>query len=32
MEISTGLSRPALRTLEALEVATHGEYRLPRAI
>ena len=32
MPISTGLPRPALRTLEAPEVATQGEYRLPRAI
>ena len=32
MQISTGLPRPALRTLEAPEVATQGEYRLPRAI
>ena len=32
MQISTGLSQSALRTLEASEVATQGEYRLPRAI
>ena len=32
MQISTGLPRPALSTLEAPEVATQGEYRLPRAI
>ena len=32
MQISTGLPRPALRTLEAPEVATQDEYRLPRAI
>ena len=32
MQISTGLPRSALRTLEASEVATQGEYRLPRAI
>ena len=32
MQISTGLPWPALRTLEAPEVATQGEYRLPRAI
>ena len=32
MQISTGLPRPALRTLEAPEVVTQGEYRLPRAI
>ena len=32
MQISTGLPRPALRTLEAPEVATQGEYRLRRAI
>ena len=32
MQISTGLPRPALRTMEAPEVATQGEYRLPRAI
>ena len=32
MQISTGLPRSALRTLEAPEVATQGEYRLPRAI
>ena len=32
MRISTGLPRPALRTLESPEVATHGEYRLPPAI
>ena len=31
MQISTGLPRPALRTMEAPEVATQGEYRLPRA-
>ena len=31
MQISTGLPRPALRTLEAPEVATQSEYRLPRA-
>ena len=31
MQISTGLPRTALRTLEAPEVATQGEYRLPRA-
>ena len=30
MQISTGLPRPDLRTLEAPEVATQGEYRLPR--
>ena len=32
MQISTGLPRPALRTLEAPEIVTQGEYRLPRAI
>ena len=32
LEISTGLPRPPLRTLEAPEVATQGEYRLPPAI
>ena len=32
MQISTGLPRPALRTLEAPENVTQGEYRLPRAI
>ena len=32
MQISTGLPRPALRTLEAPESVTQGEYRLPRAI
>ena len=32
MQISTGLPRLALRTLEAPEVATQGEYRLPPAI
>ena len=32
MQISAGLPRPALRTLEAPEVATQGEYRLPPAI
>ena len=32
MQISTGLPRPALRTLEAPEVATQGEYLLPPAI
>ena len=32
MQISTGLPRPALHTLEAPEVATLDEYRLPRAI
>ena len=32
MQISTGLPRPALRTLEVPEVATQGEYRLPPAI
>ena len=32
MQISTGLPRPALRTLEAPEVATQGECRLPCAI
>ena len=32
MQISTGLPRPALRTLEAAEIVTQGEYRLPRAI
>ena len=32
MQISNGLPRPALRTLEAPEVATQGEYRLPRVI
>ena len=26
MQITTGLSQPALRTLEAPEVATQGEY------
>ena len=31
MQISTGLPRPALHTLEAPEVATQGEYRLPHA-
>ena len=31
MQISTGLPRPALRTLEAPEVATQDEYRLLRA-
>ena len=31
MQISNGLPRPALRTLEAPEVATQDEYRLPRA-
>ena len=31
MQISTGLPRPALRTMEAPEVATQSEYRLPRA-
>ena len=31
MQISTGLPPPALRTLEAPEVATQSEYRLPRA-
>ena len=31
MQISTGLSRPALRTLVAPEVTTQVEYRLPRA-
>ena len=32
MQISTGLPRPALRTLEAQEFATQDGYRLPRAI
>ena len=32
MQISTGLPRPALRTLEAPEIVTQGEYRLPCAI
>ena len=32
MQISTGLPLPALRTLEAPEVATQGEYCLPHAI
>ena len=32
MQISTGLPRPALRTLEAPKIVTQGEYRLPRAI
>ena len=32
MQISTGLPRPALRTLEAPEIVTQGEYRLLRAI
>ena len=32
MQISTGLPRPALRTLEAPEVATQDEYLLPPAI
>ena len=32
MQISTGLPWPALRTLKAPEVATQGEYRLPRAL
>ena len=32
MQISTGLPRPALRTLEAPEIVTQGEYRLPRTI
>ena len=32
IQISTALPRSALRTLEASEVATQGEYRLPRAI
>ena len=31
MQMSTGLPRPALRSLEAPEVATQDEYRLPRA-
>ena len=31
MQISTGLPRPALRTLAAPEVATQSEYHLPRA-
>ena len=31
IQISTGLPRPALRTLVAPEVATQSEYRLPRA-
>ena len=31
MQISTGLPRSALRTLEAPEVATRGEYRLLHA-
>ena len=31
MQITTGLPRPALHTLEVPEVATHSEYRLPRA-
>ena len=32
MQISTGLPRPALRSLKAPEIVTQGEYRLPRAI
>ena len=32
MQISTGLPQPALHTLEAPEIVTQGEYRLPRAI
>ena len=32
LQISTGLPRPALRTLETPEIVTQGEYRLPRAI
>ena len=32
MQISTGLPRSALRTLETSELATQGEYRLLRAI
>ena len=32
MQISTGLPRPPLRTLEAPEIVTQGEYRLSRAI
>ena len=31
MQISTGLPRSGLRTLEAPEVATQSEYPLPRA-
>ena len=32
MQISNGLKPLALRILEAPEVATQGEYRLPHAI
>ena len=32
MQISTGVPRPVLRTLEVPEIVTQGEYRLPRAI
>ena len=32
MQISTGLPWPALRTLEAPDIVTQGEYRLSRAI